>query len=308
VSGYVSLLNNAATDSVSALHRYRTLAAQGGGVHLFIEGEADRYLYPAVVRRASGEKIIIHELAGYKEILGVFQDVEGLKFKETKRLYFVDRDLSFLSVDRRNAFKEVYCTPGYSVESFLFSKDAIEVAATEIDNLESDSPFIGRCWDLIESNVEVVSPLFISFLAIAVAGREAGLKVNLNNISVSKLNIISKTGQAKRGPGLLSILVSRSGVDPNQIPKDRLKFWRAELGKADVVDWFRGKYIADIIVLTMRKFFHEERANIPRNRKGNLYKARLVSVSTDDVLKDYLPRMRVPRCLDEYVAARLEAA
>lgn len=308
MSGYVGLLNDAATDSVSALHRYRTLAAQGGGVHLFIEGEADRYLYPTVVRRKSGEKIIIHELAGYKEILDVFQDVESLNFKNTKRLYFVDRDLSFLSIDRRNAFEEVYCTPFYSVESFLFSKDAIEVAATEIDNLESDSPYISRCWDLIESNVEIISPLFKSFLAIAVAGREAGLAVNLNNVTVSNLRLISRTGQAKRGPGQLSLLVRRAGVDLDHIPKDRIRFWRAELGKADVVEWFRGKYIADIIVLTMKKFFHEERQNIPPNRKGKVYKAKLVSCSTDDVLKDYLPRMRVPHCLDTYVAARLEAA
>jgi hypothetical protein len=302
---YVNLLDKAASDPISALHRYRTLAAQGIGVHLFIEGEADRYLYPSVVRARTLDRVIIHELKGYQEVLQALEDVEGLSFKQVKRLFFVDRDLSFLENDRLCLSEHLYCTPYYSVESFCYCRSVVEIVAAELDSLESDSTYIDDCWDLLRANFLEIAPLMLAFMAAVHAAREAGQRPNLNNLRFSDLGLVDGRGVAKRKGRIMSAMFTQVNIDPSRVPIDRYRHWKAEISGYRDLEWFRGKYLAELITQTLKKFFGEKRHGIPRNRKGRKFKGRVVSSSSDDLLKDCLPRIRVPSCLDAYVKKRL---
>ena len=230
MSDYKDVMAAAAVPFAAQIHRYRILAAQGVGVHLFLEGGYDKLLYPAIVRNLTEVDVYTYEMDGYDGVLRAYDEIIAMDLRHKLTMYFVDRDLSDYIPDRRLGLKGLFCTSGYSVESYLFDSRVPDIVAVELDNAPPGHIVTGS-WMKVKAEL----PRFVSAMRIltsyVLSAKEAGASLNLNNLRLENMHLISDTASLKIGGKFLSKACGRVGIVPDGLDRCRVRYWRARLDR-----------------------------------------------------------------------------
>lgn len=304
MTDYLNILEVAANSFQSQLHKYRLMAAQGVGIHIFLEGDVDKLLYPAIVRHMTSEEVYIYERHGYNGVLSAAKEVESLGLGYGKTLFFVDSDFSRYTGDKDFSQKGVFFTKYYSVESYAFSIDSVRVSVCELDNVESTSEHVVNCWNSVLSSFQEFAGRMKFLSAVIIAAREAGQKPNLNNLTFG-------SGTRTRGstllPGFLSAALKRIGIDSSVLDRNRIRYWKNILSKDEPLEWIRGKYLFWFLRTSIRSYFLENRDQIGANSKGKPFRCRVSSMGESAFASEVLPRMTPPPDVKAYITQVLAA-
>lgn len=307
MADYLELLERAANSPSSLIHRYRLLAAQGIGTHLFMEGDCDKYFYPSLVRHTSNDNVFTYEMSGHQGVLDAREEITniGLNYKYT--LFFVDSDLAKYLSDKDLDRPGVFYTSFYSVESYMYSEESIRIVGCDLDNLESTSDHVSNCWKYTEAMISSMEDRYRRFTAAILAAREAGQKPNLNNLHINKFVILGENTRPI-SPKSASRAMKRIGVDYATLDRALVRKWERKLASDNFVVWFRGKYLLSIFRLFVRYYFEQNKSSIGVNSKGKPFKCKMASMSDDNFSAAVLPRLHVPPDVAGYLHDVLVAA
>jgi hypothetical protein len=235
---FVEYLAKEARSAEAAIHQYMENPYRFQDIHLFVEGDDDGSFYCTHVRTLTGQ-MAHHYVCGRKsEVIRAFHDL-GLAPDE-RVIFVVDRNHEDFTGDASP--QEVYTTDFYSYESFYVSPDYVDRFVAERLNLPRSNALHASIVSNFAKSELSFSVAIRPLMALALAVREAGGKLNLNNLTLDSVFAIKTDGtfavtRDSRAVACRSVLVDHGGVTASAILR-----WRRRLSLSARLNWLRGKY------------------------------------------------------------------
>lgn len=241
---FVELLTREAQSAISILHEFRLSQASGPGfIHVFFEGVDDKHFYLTEIRRRDRDlDVFPYVCDGKKSVVRVKHLIDQDGDEEKRCLFFIDRDHDDLVGGQPEAGQDLYITDYYSIESHISSVDSLEIVLVDLANIKKNSDKYEYIFNSYLFQFESFAHTMRSFMSWVLCMREAGNKLNLNNINLTNVFSFKDDGTVSRKEGAFQKFRRCVTVDNAEIDITRYRYWHNYLKNIEPKLWIRGKY------------------------------------------------------------------
>lgn len=191
---FLNKLNAARNSAISAFHVFLLKYTESDNdIHAFFEGFEDSSFYVNVIKRfaAADRKIHVYQCGSKANVFDAFHKVSDRVGDAGTVLFFVDKDLSDILGEVYVEAPNIYTTEYYSIENYLVSEEMLETIWQDILRPKEEIVDFRVVLEKYREEYIRFCGFMVSVMAWVICMRKLNQKLNLNNVSLSKIYIIN---------------------------------------------------------------------------------------------------------------------
>lgn len=264
----------------------------------FFEGEDRKYYGSRIEEYANipEEEIIFYSCSGKEQVLKLYKMLKN-KYMNVQKMFFVDKDYDNIECE-----KELYVTPGYSIENFYVTENAFKKILHKEFGINTIDKDFNKCLNNFNDRKEEFNSQIIKlngwlYYQKEQIKRKGVVYINYQNFKLNKIFDIS-----------INKLVIKTNINTQFLKKEYTEAYEIndeELNKYtkifDKEEKLRGKYqleffkaiLQDMIEKNRnREYFEYFRNNIGLNPSVNTLSSLSAYAETPECLKQFLHKYR----------------
>lgn len=240
-SDFVAYLEDEGKSAESAIHQYLENPNRFQDIHLFVEGDDDGPFYGFHAKYNTGKEYHFYICGGKSNVVQAYTLLSKGKISENV-YFFVDRDHEDFIIDSVIAPHPIYTTDFYSFESFFIGKCFIDFVIRDRMHILPSSALAHSICASFDASELSFARAMRPHMALILALRESGTRLNLNNLSLDRVVSLGENGIFKRKPRSLSSTIRQFVIDEIKISISDILRWARRITLCARLNWLRGKY------------------------------------------------------------------
>lgn len=178
-------------DKIPSYHEFLLrYSTTGKVIYGFVEGKDDLCFYRGFVEHSIPEdwEIEMWSANGKDNVYQIYKDIDWRRFSKKRVCFFVDRDLSKLTMEKLPSDTNIYVTDGYSIENSIVNRGTCRTILIDIFRFyNANHREIDSVCDLFKTEFESFLEAMIPVMSWILLWRRNGEKGNLNDIKMDKI-------------------------------------------------------------------------------------------------------------------------
>ena len=159
-------------------------------VYGFVEGKEDSCFYRGFIELLlpDGWDVELWPAGNKDRVYEIHRDIDWRRFRKSRVCFFVDRDLSDMTLETLAKDANIYVTTGYSIENDVVNKATCHRTLLELCGFaNANHGNLEAVCDLFEQELDAFLQAMVPIMAWVLAWRRSEKRPNLNGILMSDL-------------------------------------------------------------------------------------------------------------------------